>query len=187
MPGFLYENEINALFEGLDQNSSMYDRDSALLELLYATGIRASELLSLKVTNIDFNHSIIKVTGKGGKERVIPFGDKASAALQNYIEAYQDAINSCGALWLNHRKAPLTSRGLRYVLDMMVKKSASDFHIHPHKIRHSFATHMLNNGADLRAVQELLGHESLSTTQRYTHVSKEQLRKTYLQHHPANK
>ncbi|WP_411844418.1 tyrosine recombinase XerC [Salinicoccus sp. HZC-1] len=186
LPGFLYENEINALFEGLNQNSSMYNRDSALLELLYATGIRASELLSLKLSNIDFNHSIIKVTGKGGKERVIPFGERASHALQNYIEAHRDAIDLCGSLWINHRNGPLTSRGLRYVLDMMVKKSASDFHIHPHKIRHSFATHMLNNGADLRAVQELLGHESLSTTQRYTHVSKEQLRKTYLKHHPAN-
>lgn len=187
LPGFLYENEINALFDGLDRNSSMYKRDSALLELLYATGIRASELLSLKLTNIDFNHSIIKVTGKGGKERVIPFGEKASRALQDYIEAHGDAIGLCEALWVNHRDGPLTPRGLRYVLDMMVRKSASDFHIHPHKIRHSFATHMLNNGADLRAVQELLGHESLSTTQRYTHVSKEQLRKTYLKHHPANK
>src|SRR5699024_2765279 len=187
LPGFLYENEINALFEGLDRTSSMYIRDLALLELLYATGIRASELLGLNSSDIDFSHSFIKVDGKGGKERVVPFGSKASRALGDYIEAHGGAIRDGGAFWINHRGGPLTSRGLRYVLDMMVKKSASDFHIHPHKIRHSFATHLLNNGADLRAVQDLLGHESLSATQRYTHVSREQLRKTYLEHHPANK
>jgi len=187
LPGFLYENEISALFEGLDRTSGMYMRDLALLELLYATGIRASELLGLDLSDIDFDHSFIKVQGKGGKERVVPFGSRASRALRDYIEAHRRAIDEGGAFWVNHRGGPLTSRGLRYVLNMMVKRSASDFHIHPHKIRHSFATHLLNNGADLRAVQDLLGHESLSTTQRYTHVSKEQLRKTYLEHHPANK
>lgn len=186
LPGFLYENEMTTLFDSLDKDSKMYKRDLAILELFYATGIRASELLTLKPSNIDFNHQLIKVMGKGGKERILPFGEPAKEALNDYIDSNAEAIEKAESLWINHRKGPLTGRGLRYVIDMMVKRSASSRHVHPHKIRHSFATHLLNNGADLRAVQELLGHESLSTTQRYTHISKEQLRKTYLKHHPAN-
>lgn len=186
LPGFLYENEIRGLFDSLDRDSKMYERDRAILELLYATGMRASELLGLTLSHIDFDHGLLKVRGKGNKERVLPFGIHASEALKAYIEKHDQAIEANGTLWINQRNGPLTDRGLRYVIDMMVKRSASDLHLHPHKIRHSFATHMLNNGADLRAVQELLGHESLSTTQKYTHVSKEQLRKTYLAHHPAN-
>ena len=186
LPGFLYENEINTLFDSLDKDSKMYERDLAILELFYATGIRASELLTLKMSNIDFTGQLIKVAGKGGKERVLPFGEPAKEALDAYIDANREAIENAGSLWINHRRGPLTGRGLRYVINMMVKRSASSLHVHPHKIRHSFATHLLNNGADLRAVQELLGHESLSTTQQYTHISKEQLRKTYLTHHPAN-
>ncbi|WP_031548588.1 tyrosine recombinase XerC [Salinicoccus luteus] len=186
LPGFLYENEIRKLFDSLDQDSKMYERDRAILELLYATGMRASELLGLTLAHIDFDHGLLKVRGKGNKERVLPFGSHASQAMKDYIDKHHQAIEANGTLWINQRNGPLTDRGLRYVIDMMVKRSASDLHLHPHKIRHSFATHMLNNGADLRAVQELLGHESLSTTQKYTHVSKEQLRKTYLEHHPAN-
>lgn len=186
LPGFMYENEIEKLFDSLDKDAKMYERDLAILELLYATGMRASELLGLKIDDIDFNHGLLKVRGKGNKERVLPFGEHADQALKDYIDKHGAVIEANGRLWINYRDGPLTDRGLRYAIDMMVKKSAGDFHLHPHKIRHSFATHMLNNGADLRAVQELLGHESLSTTQKYTHVSKEQLRKTYLKHHPAN-
>ncbi len=186
LPGFMYENELEKLFDSLDKDAKMYERDLAILELLYATGMRASELLGLKISDIDFNHGLLKVRGKGNKERVLPFGEHAGEALKNYVDKHKAVIEANGRLWVNYRDGPLTDRGLRYAIDMMVKKSASDFHLHPHKIRHSFATHMLNNGADLRAVQELLGHESLSTTQQYTHVSKEQLRRTYLKHHPAN-
>ncbi|MCG1008716.1 tyrosine recombinase XerC [Salinicoccus sp. ID82-1] len=186
LPGFLYENEVRGLFDSLDRNAKMHERDLAILELFYATGMRASELLGLTLSRIDFDHGLLKVVGKGNKERILPFGTHASDALKCYIDKHQDRIEADGPLWINHRGGPLTDRGLRYVIDMLVKKSASDLHLHPHKIRHTFATHMLNNGADLRAVQELLGHESLSTTQKYTHVSKEQLRKTYLEHHPAN-
>lgn len=187
LPTFLYENEIQLLFDSLDKNSKMYLRDLAILELFYATGIRSSELLSLEQGRIDLNYQLLKVKGKGNKERIVPFNDNAKEALEAYIDKFSSEINKSGALWVNYRGEPLTSRGLRYIVDMMVKKSSATFHLHPHKIRHSFATHMLNNGADLRAVQDLLGHDSLSTTQRYTHVSKEQLRKTYLNAHPGNK
>lgn len=187
LPSFLYENEIEMLFDTLDKNSKMYTRDLAILELFYATGIRSSELLSLDRSRIDLNYQLLKVLGKGNKERIVPFNNSAKTALENYIDEFSFEINQSGTLWVNYRGEPLTSRGLRYIVDMMVKKSSAAFHLHPHKIRHSFATHMLNNGADLRAVQDLLGHDSLSTTQRYTHVSKEQLRKTYMEAHPGNK
>lgn len=186
LPTFLYENEIDALFDSLDQSSKMYLRDKAILELLYATGIRASELISLKIERIDFNHMIIKVYGKGNKERIVPFNESTKSSLQEYIRHFKKFIDENGSLWLNYRYEPLTVRGLRHVLDMMVKRSAQNFDLHPHKLRHSFATHLLNNGADIRAVQELLGHESLQTTQKYTHISKEQLRKTYLDTHPGS-
>ena len=186
LPTFLYENEINALFGSLDQSSRMYLRDKAILELLYATGIRASELITLKRERIDFNYLIIKVYGKGSKERIVPFNESAKSSLIEYMEHFKKHIDHHDSLWLNYRLEPLTIRGLRHVLDMMVKRSAENFDLHPHKLRHSFATHLLNNGADIRAVQELLGHESLQTTQKYTHISKEQLRKTYLNTHPGN-
>lgn len=186
LPTFLYENEIDALFESLDQSSKMYLRDKAILELLYATGIRASELISLKIERIDFNYMIIKVYGKGNKERIVPFNESTKLSLKEYISHFKKFIDKNDSLWLNYRYEPLTVRGLRHVLDMMVKRSAQNFDLHPHKLRHSFATHLLNNGADIRAVQELLGHESLQTTQKYTHISKEQLRKTYLNTHPGS-
>ena len=186
LPTFLYENEIDALFESLDQSSKMYLRDKAILELLYATGIRASELISLKIERIDFDYMIIKVCGKGNKDRIVPFNETTKSSLKEYIGHFKKFIDESGSLWLNYRYEPLTVRGLRHVLDTMVKRSAQNFDIHPHKLRHSFATHLLNNGADIRAVQELLGHESLQTTQKYTHISKEQLRKTYLNTHPGS-
>lgn len=186
LPIFLYENEIDALFDSLDQSSKMYLRDKAILELLYATGIRASELITLKIDRIDFNYMIIKVYGKGNKERIVPFNESTKSSLKGYIEHFKKFIEENDSLWLNYRYEPLTVRGLRHVLDMMVKRSAQNFDLHPHKLRHSFATHLLNNGADIRAVQELLGHESLQTTQKYTHISKEQLRKTYLDTHPGS-
>lgn len=187
LPSFFYENEIEQLFASINQDSKMYTRDLAILELLYGTGMRASELLSMRKGSIDFDTQVIRVLGKGQKERVIPFNDRAKAALADYLEQYGEKISTDKSIWLNYKGDALTDRGLRYVLNQLVKKSALNFHMHPHKLRHTFATHMLNNGADLRAVQELLGHESLSTTQKYTHVSRENLRKTYLEFHPGNK
>ena len=141
----------------------------------------------MRKQSIDFDTQVIRVLGKGQKERVIPFNDRAKVALADYLELYDKKIPPDSSIWLNYRGDALTDRGLRYVLNQLVNKSALNFHMHPHKLRHTFATHMLNNGADLRAVQELLGHESLSTTQKYTHVSRENLRKTYLEFHPGNK
>lgn len=187
LPTFFYENEIEQLFASINQDSKMYVRDLAILELLYGTGMRASELLAITRRSIDFDMQVIRVLGKGQKERVIPFNDRARDALIQYIEYFDKKIPQDESIWLNHRGDILTDRGLRYVLNQLVQKSALNFHIHPHKLRHTFATHMLNNGADLRAVQELLGHESLTTTQKYTHVSRENLRKTYLEFHPGNK
>lgn len=187
LPTFFYENEIEQLFASINQDSKMYVRDLAILELLYGTGMRASELLAMRKQSIDFDTQVIRVLGKGQKERVIPFNDRAKVALADYLELYDKKIPPDSSIWLNYRGDALTDRGLRYVLNQLVNKSALNFHMHPHKLRHTFATHMLNNGADLRAVQELLGHESLSTTQKYTHVSRENLRRTYLEFHPGNK
>lgn len=187
LPDFLYNNEIDALFDSLDENHKMYERDLALLELLYATGVRASELIGLRLQDIDFTVQVIRVLGKGRKWRVVPFHDRAASALKTYIDKYKEEIVINKTIWVNYRGGPLTVRGLRHIIDMVVKRSALHLDIHPHTFRHTFATHLLNNGADLRAVQDLLGHESLSSTQRYTHVTMEQLKKTYLNAHPSNK
>ena len=187
LPDFLYDNEINALFDSLDKNHPMYVRDRAILELLYATGMRASEMINIKKSDFDFTVQVVRVLGKGRKWRVVPFNDHASRALIDYLDKYDTKLDDDSPIWLNARGEHLTVRGLRHILDMVVKRSALHLDIHPHTFRHTFATHMLNNGADLRAVQDLLGHESLSTTQRYTHVTTEHMRETYLKAHPANK
>lgn len=186
LPDFLYENQIDALFQSLDKNKKMYTRDRALLELLYGTGIRSAELLNIEVSDIDFDHRLLKVLGKGSKERIVPFNESVKEALLEYIETFSKDMEETGAFWLNYNLTKLTDRGLRYIINKVMKESAIKASLHPHTLRHTFATHMLNNGADIRAVQELLGHESLSTTQRYTHVSKEQLRQAYLSAHPQN-
>ncbi|OFS62376.1 tyrosine recombinase XerC [Nosocomiicoccus sp. HMSC09A07] len=186
LPDFLYENQIDALFQSLDKNKKMYTRDRALLELLYGTGIRSAELLNIEVSDIDFDHRLLKVLGKGNKERIVPFNESVKEALLEYIETFSKHMEETGAFWLNYNLTKLTDRGLRYIINKVMKESAIKASLHPHTLRHTFATHMLNNGADIRAVQELLGHESLSTTQRYTHVSKEQLRQAYLSAHPQN-
>lgn len=187
LPEFFYESEIEMLFDALDKNHAMYVRDKAILELLYATGIRATELLSLERSTIDLEMQLIRFVGKGNKERMVPIHSRAKDALIEYLNAFDEKIPKQGSIWLNFKHTTLTDRGLRYVLTAIIKRSGLKFNIHPHKLRHTFATHMLNNGADLRAVQELLGHESLSTTQKYTHVSNEHLRKTYLDFHPGSR
>ena len=187
LPSFLYENQIEALFQSLDKDAKMYTRNRAILELFYATGIRSEELLTLTPSKIDLGMGIIKVTGKGKVDRLVPMNEHATGALQAYMEEFEIEIKNKGALWLNHSLEPLTDRGLRYVVNELMKKSAIANSLHPHALRHTFATHMLNNGADIKVVQELLGHESLSTTQKYTHLSKEQLRREYLSAHPSNR
>lgn len=189
IPGFLYAEELEKLFEVNDLTDPLGQRDQAILELLYATGMRVSECQQLVLDNIDFTIGTVFVTGKGRKERYIPYGKFAEIALETYIQdgrklLLAKAKQPTNVLFLNHRGFPLTDRGIRDVLNRVVKKAALTVNVHPHKLRHTFATHLLNEGADLRSVQELLGHENLSTTQIYTHVTKDHLRRVYMKSHP---
>ncbi|MFD2044092.1 tyrosine recombinase XerC [Ornithinibacillus salinisoli] len=189
IPGFLYMEELEKLFEINDLTDPLGQRDQAILEILYATGIRVSECQKLTLGNIDFSIGTILVSGKGRKERYIPFGSFAEKALNTYIQdGRQKLLHKSNieteCVFLNSRGKPLTDRGIRLILKKMVEKAALTVHVHPHKLRHTFATHMLNEGADLRTVQEMLGHENLSSTQVYTHVTKDHLRKIYLNSHP---
>lgn len=187
LPNFFYEEEIRQLFEVCRSDTPLDQRNQALLELLYGTGIRVGECAQIHVRDIDLTLSTVLVRGKGHKERYVPFGSFATEALHMYIENGRKKLlqkNSHDVLFVNFRGGPLTTRGIRLILNKMIEKTALNGKIHPHMLRHSFATHLLNNGADLRTVQELLGHANLSSTQVYTHVSNEHLRKTYMAHHP---
>ncbi len=188
LPHFFYEEEMEALFDTVEKDPKKGLRDRVILELLYATGIRVSELVHIKESDLDMNLPGVKVLGKGGKERFIPFGEFCKQSIERYLELFKPKIkNDHNYLLVNMNGAPITERGVRYVLNDVVKRTAGVTDIHPHKLRHTFATHMLNQGADLRTVQSLLGHVNLSTTGRYTHVTNEQLRKVYLNAHPRAK
>ena len=192
LPQFLYADELEQLFSSIDQTSVLGARNYALLELLYATGIRVSECCSLKIAQLDFEQALVLVHGKGQKDRLVPIGAYAQEALQQYFEKSRPILlaktqHKTEAVFLNHHGDPLTDRGVRDVLTRMMRQSSTNVKIAPHMIRHTFATHLLNNGADLRAVQELLGHEHLSSTQIYTHVSKSKMQTAYLAAHPRAK
>lgn len=192
LPHFLYEEEIKELFSISDLTTPLGQRNQALLEIMYATGIRVSELVNLTIDAIDFSLETILVMGKGRKERYIPFGSYAKDAISLYISEGRQVLlkkNSAGTdyLFLNSNGKQLTTRGVSYILNKIVDEAATTIHIHPHALRHTFATHMLNAGADLRSVQELLGHDHLSSTQVYTHVSKDRLKDVYMKAHPRAK
>ena len=187
LPHFFYEEEIEKLFEGNRGMDPLSLRNTALLELLYATGIRVSELISMEVNHVDISYGIVRVMGKGRKERYVPVGDFALSAIQEYLEQSRPKLmksTSHPFMFVNSRGEHLTARGVRYILNGMMEKASMHTTVYPHMLRHTFATHLLNNGADLRSVQELLGHSQLSSTQVYTHVTKEHLRKTYMNAHP---
>ncbi|PLR97285.1 tyrosine recombinase XerC [Bacillus sp. T33-2] len=188
LPDFFYEEELSLLFDACEPQTPLGRRNRALLELLYGTGIRVSECCQVELKDLDFHLSTVLVHGKRNKERYVPFGSFADDALQDYINHGRNELlkgkQDHGFLFVNFRGGRLTDRGVREVLNKLVEKSSLTGTIHPHKLRHSFATHMLSNGADLRTVQELLGHADLSSTQVYTHVTNEYLRKTYMSHHP---
>ncbi|MGE7760673.1 tyrosine recombinase XerC [Peribacillus sp. NPDC097895] len=189
LPRFLYEKEMKQLFSSLKKDSPIGIRDNALLELLYATGIRVSECCEIKLQDIDLSLGTVLVHGKGKKDRYVPVGGYAQEAIDLYIRTARMEMTSSDAkahvyLFVNFRGDPLTPRGVRYILNELIKKSAADGSLHPHMLRHSFATHLLNNGADIRTVQELLGHSKISSTQVYTHVTKDQLKKVYNATHP---
>ena len=190
LPKQLYANEIEAMFASIDKSNAIGIRNYCLLELLYDTGMRVSELVSLKITDINLHSDFITVFGKGKKERSVPFIDALKEAVRDYLQFSRPILlTKCkeeptDILLLNHRGTPLTDRGVRVILDEITDQTSENLNVHPHMIRHSFATHLLNGGADLRSVQSLLGHVNLKTTQIYTHVSKEQLIREYNLHHP---
>lgn len=199
LPEYLTADSVTELLEAPRAFSELDIRDQAILELFYATGIRVSELVGLDRDDLDIEGGFIRVLGKGRKERIVPFGRKAAEALRAYLQVRRNlcakysgagetkADTAGDAVFLNRRGRRLTTRGVAVIVNRHVAKLAQRLRVHPHTLRHTFATHMLNAGADLRAIQELLGHESLSTTQKYTHVSTEQLVRVYRSCHPRAK
>ena len=189
LPRFFYEKEMDILFQTIKGDSPLDFRNEAVLEVLYGTGIRVSECAGIQLQDIDFELNVLLVHGKGNKERYVPFGHYAAVAMQQYMEngrkpLMQKHHKEHKTLFVNHHGDGITSTGIEYVLNQVIKKSSLTSDIHPHMLRHTFATHLLNNGADMRTVQELLGHSSLSSTQIYAHVTKESLQKNYRQFHP---
>lgn len=189
LPHFLYYNELETILNIPDKSTPLGQRDSVILELLYSTGIRVSELVNIKLKDINLSTRKIRILGKGNKERIVLYGEYLKNLLDIYLNDGREKLvkNNQEYLILNKNGSGLTTRGVRVIIDNILKKGEIDFHISPHVLRHTFATHMLDSGADLKSVQELLGHENLSTTQIYTHVSNERLRKVYLSTHPRAK
>lgn len=181
LPIFLDEKEVVKLIEAPQGVAAGDLRDRAVLETLYSTGIRVSELVGLNIENVDFIGGVIKVYGKGKKERLTPIGDKALSAIRKYLDKRK---SNAKAVFLNKSGVRVTDRTIRRIVNKYIDVASLREHISPHTLRHSFATHLLNKGADLRSVQELLGHANLSTTQVYTHVSTERLKSVYEKAHP---
>ncbi len=184
LPKFLYYNELEELFNACDTNTLYGLRDRLILEILYATGLRVGELEYVKINDIDTYQNTIKVLGKGNKERIVYYGEYTKEILDKYLKQRKDKSQY---LLINNRKERLTSRGIRYILNKIIKQTSLNTKISPHMLRHTFATHLLNEGCDLLTVQELLGHESLRATQVYTHVTNDRIKDIYLKSHPRNK
>ena len=183
LPFHLDIDQTTTLMEAPGEEQKYALRDRALLELLYSSGLRVSELTGLNIGELDLATGMVRVTGKGGKERIVPVGSRALEAVSVYLEQRDDDSLS-GALFLNTRGGRINRRSVARVVDTHVMRIAAFKRISPHTLRHTFATHMLEGGADLRAIQELLGHASLSTTQKYTHVSIDHLMEVYDKSHP---
>ena len=181
IPEFLFYDEMVDLLESIPLDTDENIRNRAMFEIMYACGLRLSEVVNLSIRDIDLNEQILRVVGKRKKERIVPFYDDAKECLQLYLKKVRPkkAAKDNTTCFLNHRGEKFTNRGIQYILDKVVFKSGLPLKVHPHMFRHSFATHLLDNGADLRIVQELLGHDNLSTTQIYTHVTTEKIKKTY--------
>ncbi len=181
LPNFLSEDEMVHFIESPSTDKVIGKRDKAILETLYSTGIRVSELVGLNIDRVDLIGNVIKVLGKGKKERLVPIGDHALEAIQEYLNLRK---HSSTALFLNKIGKRLSARSVCNIMVKYIRKTSMQKHVSPHVLRHSFATHLLNRGADLRSVQELLGHANLSTTQIYTHVTTERLKSVYDKAHP---
>lgn len=190
LPKNLTVDEVFTLLDRITGDDVAARRDRALLEMLYATGLRVGELAMLDLDDVDHGGGLVRVLGKGNKERIVPFGAKAKTSLLAWLSASEPlrrAGRHASALFLNLRGTRLTDRSVRRILDRRMREAAIAAHMSPHALRHTFATHMLGAGADLRAIQELLGHASLSTTQRYTHVGIESMMEVYDRAHPRAK
>lgn len=190
LPEFLYSDEMVKVLKSISTTTPLGLRNMALLELFYATGMRVSEISNLKLDQIDFELNLILVHGKGNKDRYVAFVEEAKTALNNYlVEARKKLLlhkTDYGYVFLNSNGNRITSRGLEYIIKNIFLNAGVSASVHPHMLRHTFATQMLNNGADLRTVQELLGHESISTTQIYTHVTKQHLCDIYHKYFPRD-
>nr|WP_272908266.1 tyrosine recombinase [Alicyclobacillus tolerans] len=185
VPDFYYQEEIKALLESIAGDSLWSIRDRALLEFLYATGVRVSECVGLDVADVNVEDRVALVFGKGSKERYVVVGSVAAHWMDLYLEKRGEFCGQLtGPLFINRQKGRLSDRSVRRILDKYISQTAELRHISPHAIRHSFATHLLDGGADLRVVQELLGHASLSSTQIYTHTTRERLARIYQSSHP---
>lgn len=186
LPNFLSIDEMFKLLEGPQGSGALTLRDKAIMELLYASGLRVSELVGLDLNQISLAEKVVSVIGKGNKERRVPIGEKAKESLQKYIEARTGIVSddTTKAVFVNRRGGRLTPRSVERLIQKYIKVCGIDKRVTPHVIRHTFATHLLNAGADLRGIQELLGHASLSTTQKYTHVSVDKLMEVYDKNHP---
>lgn len=181
LPRYFEYNELEALFDACDLSTATGQRDRLILEMLYATGVRVGELVSIKVSDIHFGDRMILILGKGNKERMVPYGDYCEEILTMYLKDGYVSLNQKNSpyLFLNHLGGKLTERGVRYLLEQIISHTSIQKHISPHMIRHSFATHLLNQGCDLMTVQKLLGHESIKATQIYTHVTTDRLKNVY--------
>lgn len=190
LPKFIEYKELEELFKIPDTLTSLGKRNLLILELLYASGMRVSELVNVELNDIDLNRKEIKVLGKGSYERIVYFGDYAKEALKDYLDNSREKLlnkQTNKYLLINKNGTKLTDRGVRLVIENIFKKASIKTKISPHTLRHTFATHLLNEGADLKVVQELLGHKNLETTQIYTHISNERLRNVFYKTHPRSK
>jgi len=182
LPVSMSEDEVERLLSSPNPNQIIERRDKAMIEILYATGMRISELVNLKLTDIDFNRSVLKVFGKGSKERLVPYGEKAAEALDIYLRDRKKSDSK--NVFLSNRGSQITRGAFWQRIKIYIKRENLKSSISPHTLRHAFATHLLNRGADLRSVQILLGHSDLSTTQIYTHIAKQRLGEILKKHHP---
>lgn len=189
LPRYFEYNELEELFNVPDTETALGQRDLLLLELLYATGVRVGELTNIKVKDIDLSSKSILILGKGNKERIVTYGDYCEEILKRYLNDGYILLNTLNSeyLFLNKNGGCLTERGVRYILDQIIKQTSINKNISPHMIRHSFATHLLNEGCELTTVQKLLGHESIKATQIYTHVTTDRLREVYYNSFPRAK
>ena len=187
LPKALNEKQVEALLEAPDAESPLGLRDRTMLELMYATGLRVSELISLEAVNVGISQGIVRVMGKGGKERLVPLGEEALSWLQRYLEESRPELlrgADCPQVFVTNRKSGMTRQAFWYAIRKYAVLAGVSQKVSPHMLRHSFATHLLNHGADLRVVQLLLGHSDLSTTQIYTHIAREGLKQIHSEHHP---